>query len=89
MKRIYLSILVLALLPALALAETMAPGPQPKPLPSPQGYRMPTQREMPSYTFTKLPTAIITNYYDYMIGSYNELPLGVIPEIAGGGYFIA
>ncbi len=88
MKRICLFILVLALLPALALAETMGPGPQPKPLPSPQGHRMPTTRDVPSYTFTKLPTAIITNYYDYMIGSYNELPLAVIPEIAGGGYFM-
>ena len=88
MKRICLFMLVLALLPALALAETMVPGPQPKPLPSPQGMRMPALRDAPAYTFTKLPTAIITNYYDYMIGSYNELPLAVIPDVAGGGYFM-
>lgn len=88
MKRICLFILVLALLPAISLAQTMDPGPQPKPLPSPQGIRMPTQRDVPSYTFTKVPTSIITNYYDYMIGSYNELPLAVIPSSAGGGYFM-
>ena len=88
MKRICLFMMVLALLPALVLAETMVPGPQLKPLPSPKGIRMSAQRDVPSYTFTKNPTAIITNYYDYMIGSYNELPLLVIPDAAGGGYFM-
>jgi len=89
MKRICLFMMILVLLPALALAETMVPGPHLKPLPSSKGMRMPAQRDMPSYTFTKEPTAIITNYYDYMIGSYNGLPLRVIPDAAGGGYFMS
>ena len=88
MKRICLSTLILMLLPGLILAGTMVPGPQPKPLASPPGYRVPAHRDSPAYTFTKLPTAIITNYYDYMIGSYNEIPLNVIPASEGGGYFM-
>ena len=88
MNRICVFILVLALLPALALAETMISGPQPKPLPSPMGRQMEKQRNVPLYTFTKTPSAIITNYYDYMIGAYNGMPLRVIPDIAGGGYFM-
>ena len=30
----------------------------------------------------------MTNYYDYMIGSYSSLPLRVIPDEYGGGYFM-
>ena len=96
MKRI--CVFILALLPAFALANAMIPGPQPKPLPTPVEKKTPVDpdnafqvvqsRVAPQYSFTKLPTAIITNYYDYMIGSYNGLPLRVIPEVAGGGYFM-
>ncbi|NLN84890.1 MAG: T9SS type A sorting domain-containing protein [Candidatus Cloacimonetes bacterium] len=88
MKRICLPTLILMLLPGLLLAGAMVPGPQPKALASPPGYRLSANRYVPAYTFTKNPTAIITNYYDYMIGSYNEIPLNVIPASEGGGYFM-
>ncbi len=42
----------------------------------------------PSYTFSKTPTPLLQSFQDYMIGSYNGLPLRVIPESAGGGYFM-
>ncbi|HOH47720.1 MAG TPA: hypothetical protein PLX59_07725, partial [Candidatus Cloacimonadota bacterium] len=45
-------------------------------------------RIAPSYTFSVAPTSLMTNYYDYMIGSYNSLPLRLIPTSAGGGYFM-
>ncbi len=88
MKSVFLIALAIALLPALLLAEALPAGPQPTPLASQPGRPMPNQREVPAYTFTKIPTSIITNYYDYMIGSYNEIPLQVIPASAGGGYFM-
>ncbi|MFO8145672.1 MAG: FlgD immunoglobulin-like domain containing protein [Candidatus Syntrophosphaera sp.] len=88
MRRIVLFTLLLALLPTFILAEALVAGPQKTPLGSPPGRMFPSFRDVPEYTFTKLPTAIITNYYDYMIGSYNEIPLQVIPQSAGGGYFM-
>ncbi len=88
MKKLLLVVLTLSFLLSLAFAQEMQPADNKKPLDSPQGIRMPQSREVPEYTFTKLPTAIITNYYDYMIGSYNGLPLRTIPQSAGGGYFM-
>ncbi len=50
---------------------------------------IPSERTAPVYTFTKTPHSLLTSYYDYMIGSYNGLPLRVIPSnILGGGYFL-
>ncbi|HNT51792.1 MAG TPA: hypothetical protein PKH19_00210, partial [Candidatus Syntrophosphaera sp.] len=89
MKRVYLFALLLVLVPTLLLAEILPAGPQAPTLDKPMGRQLTQFRDPPSYTFTKLPTAIITNYYDYMIGSYNETPLLVIPDAAGGGYFMA
>jgi len=88
MKRLLLVIMTLSLLLSLAYAKEMQAGTNLKPLDSPQGYRMPSTREVPAYTFSKLPTSLIVNYYDYMIGSYNGLPLRVIPTSEGGGYFM-
>ncbi|MDD4276532.1 MAG: hypothetical protein PHT37_01390, partial [Candidatus Cloacimonetes bacterium] len=44
--------------------------------------------EVPDYYFTHAPDALMTSYYDYMIGSYNSLPLRTIPDAAGGGYHL-
>ncbi len=44
--------------------------------------------EVPDYFFTHAPDALMTSYYDYMIGSYNSLPLRTIPDAAGGGYHL-
>ncbi len=46
------------------------------------------EREAPEYTFSVTPRSIMTSYYDYMIGGYNNLPLQTIPQSAGGGYFM-
>ncbi len=88
MKKLLLVVLALSFLLSLALAREPRPADNLKPLDSPQGISIPQNRDVPEYTFTKLPTAIITNYYDYMIGSYNGLPLRTIPTSAGGGYFM-
>jgi len=52
-------------------------------------------RPVPGYEFVTNPTDLITNYYDYMPGSYNGLPVQVQPEVsqpfgytAGGAYMI-
>lgn len=42
----------------------------------------------PTYTFSRIPNAILTSYYDYMIGSYNALPVQLVPDNAGGGYMM-
>ena len=45
-------------------------------------------REAPSYTFSAAPVGLMTSYYDYMIGGFHNQPLRVIPDTAGGGYFL-
>ena len=47
-----------------------------------------SSRIAPEYAFTRTPIPLMTSYYDYMIGSYHGLPLQVIPDNAGGGYFM-
>lgn len=47
-----------------------------------------SSRIAPEYAFTRTPIPLMTSYYDYMIGSYRGLPLQVIPNNAGGGYFM-
>jgi hypothetical protein len=88
MKKLFLLATILLLLCAFVHAEFMDPGPQKDPIDTPQGRVIAPTREVPTYTFTKLPTSLIVNYYDYMIGAYNGLPLRVIPNSAGGGYFM-
>ena len=81
-------ILVLALFIAGSIcAEIKLPGGGPTAVDQIQGKPMPPNRFTPDYSFTVNPTALITNFYDYMIGGYNGLPLQVIPASEGGGYF--
>ncbi|MDY0152069.1 MAG: T9SS type A sorting domain-containing protein [Candidatus Cloacimonas sp.] len=91
MKRTLLLALCLTMLVSIIFAQEMAPGTNRKVLqtsvkvkPAP----VPSSRVAPEYTFTKTPTSLITSYYDYMIGSYNGLPIRTIPASADGGYFI-
>jgi len=70
-------------------AGTMQPPPQQRMLDLPQGLEVPGDRTPPQYSFSRTPTQLLVSYYDYMIGSYNNLPLRVIPtSAAGGGYFL-
>lgn len=89
MKKLLLVTLTLALLIGMAFAQEMVPGDNKTPVMlKHQGVRIPSTRAVPAYTFTVQPTALITSYYDYMIGSYNGIPLRTIPEAEGGGYFM-
>lgn len=88
MKKILLLVLTMSLLLTFAYAKEMQAATNKTPVDTPQGISMPRTRTAPAYTFTKLPTSVITNYYDYMIGSYNGLPIRTIPTSAGGGYFM-
>lgn len=89
MKRILLVVLCMSFIIGALVAKEMAPGAGRKAYESPMmGKRVTPSREVPPYTFTKLPTNLMTSYYDYMIGSYNGIPLRVIPDVAGGGYFL-
>ena len=59
-----------------------------KPLESPaQGKLVNNTRTSPVYEFTKTPTVLLESFYDYMIGSYNGIPIRNIPN-GDGGYFL-
>ncbi|MDZ4181371.1 MAG: hypothetical protein U1B83_00740, partial [Candidatus Cloacimonadaceae bacterium] len=84
----WLMLFSLGLIVVLVYGEPMVPSEHYRAVEIPQGYMVPRTRDVPAYTFSRLPTSIITNYYDYMIGSYNGLPLRSIPASQGGGYFM-
>ena len=76
MKKILLVTLSLSLLVGIIFAQEMIPTPNNKKAmetPVPKKF-IPNDRTVPEFTFTKTPTALLTSYYDYMIGSYNGLP---------------
>ena len=89
MNKIFWVALSLSLLVGVLLAESMIPTDNKTPVYlSGQSKALPVTRVVPDYTFTVPPTAIMTSYYDYMIGSYNGFPLRTIPASAGGGYLM-
>ena len=89
MKRFLVTLIAIGLLCSFAYARQMQPPKALKTIDLPvSGKRLAPSRSVPQYTFTKTPTPIAVNYYDYMIGSYNGLPLQVVPSHAGGGYFM-
>lgn len=88
MKRVLMLLVFAGLLLGCLAAKTMPVGPQPQAIQLSQNTRTDQERWPPSYTFSRTPVSLLTSYYDYMIGSYNNLPLKVIPTSAGGGYFL-
>jgi hypothetical protein len=52
------------------------------------GNAITSTRTPPDFSFSVNPSPMITSYFDYMIGNYNAQPLQLIPESAGGGYFL-
>ena len=90
MKRFLITLLTIGLIFSFAYARIEQPAKLKTPVETQnRATSLTPKRNSPAYTFTKTPTAIIPNYYDYMIGSYNGLPLRVIPShIEGGGYFM-
>ena len=45
-------------------------------------------RPVPEWEFYRDPVGLITNYYDYMPGSYNSTPVRIQPDAVGGGIYI-
>lgn len=89
MKKVLLLTLCFSFIIGAVFADQMRPVDNMKPIDVPHNARISGQtRNAPSFNFTKTPTNLMVNYYDYMIGSYNGLPLRVIPDAAGGGYFL-
>jgi hypothetical protein len=88
-KKVLLVVLTLSLMIGMIYAQEMQAGPQKAKLASPAGIKLAPSREVPAYSFTVPPVSLMDSYYDYMIGNYNALPLRVIPESAGGGYFMS
>lgn len=86
MKKLIVLCLALLVLGSL-FAEFKAPGPERRAVSQAPGKTMPPSRFTPNFSFSVNPTALIETYYDYMIGGYNGIPLQVIPNSAGGGYF--
>lgn len=80
--------IILSLFIGLVCSDVQIPGPLPRSFDTPQGERLSPQRTAPEYSFSRAPYSLMTSYYDYMIGSYNGLPLRLVPESAGGGYFL-
>ncbi len=87
---IVLSLCIL-MLSSVLMAQEMIPTPNNKKAMETPVYKkfIPSARTVPEFTFTRTPISLLTSYYDYMIGSYNGMPVQVIPDnVAGGGYFL-
>ncbi len=89
MKRVLLIALCLSFLIGIVYADDIMKPIAKKALESPQVKSIERSRTAPEFTFTKVPTSLMSSYNDYMIGAYNGLPLRVVPESAGGGYFLS
>lgn len=88
MKKVLLIVLCLSFAIGAVYANQMQPDFAKEVITAPGPVRpiSPTRNE-PVYEFTKTPTVLLESFYDYMIGSYNGLPLRVIPG-DDGGYFL-
>lgn len=88
MKKVLLLVLCLSFVIVAVNAEPMQPDHAKKALESPaMGKLVNTTRSAPPFEFTKAPTELLVSFYDYMIGSYNGIPIRNIPT-AEGGYFL-
>ncbi len=90
MRKIALSTIALLVVLSFAYAEIQAPAQAKEPVyfDIPQSTVRATSQYAPYYYFSREPISIMTSFYDYMIGSYNGLPLRAIPGEFGGGYFM-
>ena len=88
MKKVLLLVLCLSFVIMAVNAKTMQPDYARKPLESPALTKpVSPGRYTPQYSFTIAPMVLVESYYDYMIGSYNGIPLRTIPN-EHGGYFM-
>lgn len=74
-------------------SDYMQPGPKSKdkPFNPPTRHTLNqlTRPDTVDYVFSIPPMNLLMSYYDYMIGSYNDLPLCLEPLSAYSGYFLA
>jgi len=89
-KKVLLLILALTVIVSVIFAETMVPGPLKKEAAIREVIRLaqPSRPDTAIVSFSVNPINLLLNYYDYMIGSYNDLPLCVQPDPTYGGYFL-
>jgi hypothetical protein len=68
----------------------MNPGPQMKAAEIRETLRLtqPSRPDTAIINFSIVPNNMLLSYYDYMIGSYNDLPLAVQPDPTYGGFFM-
>ncbi|MFO7659779.1 MAG: hypothetical protein R6V77_02600, partial [Candidatus Cloacimonadaceae bacterium] len=90
MKRGILLILMLVLVTSVVFADYMRPGKLQKPafVQELKKVVQPTRPDTAIVDFSVVPNNLLLSYYDYMIGSYNDLPLCVQPDPTYGGYFL-
>jgi len=92
MKTFTIAVLLVILCTVLQAADYVRPDFQLRPSLQniPVRYIKPAQARPDTlvYQFSITPINLLHSYYDYMIGSYNNLPLWVNPDPAYGGYFM-
>lgn len=86
--KVFTLLILLSIFVCSVYAEKQDPGIIPNALELPNLGAMAHTRTAPAYTFSRTPVSLMNSYNDYMIGSYNGLPLRLIPDSAGGGYFM-
>jgi hypothetical protein len=90
MKKLVLLMMALMIVASVMCSDYMLPGPLQK---------VAAMREIPRHfqparpdsfeiSFSVNPISLVMSYYDYMIGSYNDLPVVVEPDPTYGGYFL-
>jgi hypothetical protein len=90
MKRFLLMLIILVIMTSFLLANDNSL-PHGKKMVSvhPTGLVRPdAHRDAPAYVISQDPTVLLTSYYDYMIGSYNSLPLKLQPAAYGDGTYM-
>jgi len=90
MKKGLLLIIVLTVLVSVLFADYMVPGPQKKEANMRELKRntQSSRQDEAIINFSVNPINLLLNYYDYMIGSYNDLPIVLQPDPTYGGYFM-
>ena len=90
MKRGILLIMMLVLVTSVVFADYMRPGKLQKTAEILE-LKKDVQTARPEEAiveFSVVPNNLLLSYYDYMIGSYNDIPLVVQPDPTYGGYFL-
>jgi hypothetical protein len=90
MKKTLLLILALTVVASVMCTDFMLPGPQQKKADMREPLRLtqPSRPDTAIISFSVNPISLLMSYYDYMIGSYNDLPIVVQPDPLYGGYFM-